>query len=70
MRKFRPSEVSAFAHTCVGQSGLAPVPRHISGLICLAPAVAAQVFGDGEEINGYKGLEVHIWIALRGGHCW
>jgi hypothetical protein len=29
-----------------------------------------QVFGDSEEINGYKGLQVHIWIALRSGHCW
>lgn len=29
-----------------------------------------QVFGDSEEINGYKGLEVHVWIALRSGHCW
>lgn len=29
-----------------------------------------QVFGEAEEINGYKGLAVHIWIALRSGHAW
>jgi hypothetical protein len=37
---------------------------------CVPHTCVLQVFGDSEEINGYKGLEVNIWIALRSGHCW
>eukprot|EP00878_Enallax_costatus_P032718 GHUV01035978.1.p1 GENE.GHUV01035978.1~~GHUV01035978.1.p1 ORF type:complete len:242 (+),score=25.95 GHUV01035978.1:102-827(+) len=29
-----------------------------------------QVFGESEEINGYKGLQVHIWFAANSYHCW
>lgn len=34
------------------------------------PPSLPQVVGDSEEINGYIGLAVHVWIALRSGHCW
>jgi hypothetical protein len=29
-----------------------------------------QVFGDAEEIHGYKGLTVDIWLAQHSFHCW
>ncbi|WIA11310.1 hypothetical protein OEZ85_011433 [Tetradesmus obliquus] len=29
-----------------------------------------QVFGDGEEINGYRGLHVDVWLAAHSFHCW
>lgn len=29
-----------------------------------------QVFGDSEEINGYKGLQIDIWLAVNSYHCW
>lgn len=29
-----------------------------------------QVFGDAEEIKGYQGLSVDIWLSLRSFHAW
>jgi hypothetical protein len=29
-----------------------------------------QVFGDGEEINGYRGLQVDVWLSAHSFHCW